>query len=62
MLPAQKTSKTRTRTRRAHHRLKPTNYSVCPKCDHAKLPHAACDNCGYYNPKITLKIAKEETA
>lgn len=61
MLPAKKTSRTRTRTRRAHHALKPVNYSVCPKCDQAKLPHAACANCGYVNPKITLKVAKQDS-
>jgi large subunit ribosomal protein L32 len=60
MLPVKKTSKARTRTRRSHNRLKPVNYSVCPKCDQAKLPHAACTNCGYVNPKITLKVGKEE--
>jgi large subunit ribosomal protein L32 len=62
MLPVKKMSQTRTRTRRSHHALKATNYSVCPKCDTAKLPHAACSNCGYLNPKVTLKVAKEETA
>jgi large subunit ribosomal protein L32 len=62
MLPVKKTSKTRIRTRRSHHRLKPINYSICPKCNQAKLPHAACQNCGYVNPKITLKVAKEESA
>jgi len=62
MLPAKKTSKARTRTRRSHQRLRATNYSVCPRCDSPKLPHAACDNCGYVNPKITLKIAKKEEA
>ena len=61
MLPVKKTSKTRIRTRRSHQRLKPVNYSVCPKCSHAKLPHAACDNCGYLNPNITLKLGKEES-
>jgi large subunit ribosomal protein L32 len=35
------------------------NYTICKKCDQAKLPHAACDNCGYVNPKITLKLGKE---
>ncbi len=59
MLPAKKTSKSRTHTRRSHHRLKAVNYSICTKCDHAKLPHAACENCGYVNPKITLKLGKE---
>ncbi len=61
MLPVKKMSKMRTRTRRSHHRLTATNYSVWPKCDHAKLPHAACDNCGYVNPKITLKLGKESS-
>jgi large subunit ribosomal protein L32 len=60
MLPTKKTSKSRTRTRRSHHRLKAVNYSVCKRCDHPKLPHAACTNCGYVNPKITLKLGKED--
>ncbi|MBN2271951.1 MAG: 50S ribosomal protein L32 [Sedimentisphaerales bacterium] len=62
MLPVKKTSKTRTRSRRSHQRLKATNYSVCPKCSQAKLPHAACDNCGYLNPNITLDLAKKESS
>ncbi|MHC4666571.1 MAG: 50S ribosomal protein L32 [Planctomycetota bacterium] len=62
MLPVKKTSKARTRTRRSHHRITPVNYAVCPKCDNAKLPHAACPNCGYLNADITLKLGKEENA
>ncbi|UCC98964.1 MAG: 50S ribosomal protein L32 [Phycisphaerales bacterium] len=61
MLPVKKTSKNRTRTRRSHHRLKAVNYAVCKKCGQAKLPHAACENCGYVNPKITLKLGKESS-
>lgn len=61
MLPAKKTSRTRTRTRRSHHALKATNYSTCKRCGQAKLPHAACANCGYVNPKITLKLGKEDS-
>lgn len=61
MLPAKKTSKSRTRSRRSHHRLRPINYSICKKCDQAKLPHAVCQNCGYLNPTITLKLGKEES-
>jgi len=60
MLPKKKTSKSRTRIRRSHHRLDAVNYSVCKRCDHAKLPHAACENCGYVNPNITLKLGKKE--
>lgn len=60
MLPVKKTSKSRTRTRRSHHKLSATNYSVCQKCSNAKLPHAACDNCGYVNPKIKLDLSRED--
>jgi large subunit ribosomal protein L32 len=60
MLPVKKTSKTRTGSRRSHHALKAKNYSVCKKCGQAKLPHAACNNCGYVNSKLTLKLGKEE--
>ena len=60
MLPGKKTSKSRTHTRRSHHALKATNYATCVKCNQAKLPHAACGNCGYLNPKTTLKLGKEE--
>ena len=62
MLPTKKTSKSRTRTRRSHHRLKVVNYSLCSKCGQAKLPHAACTNCGYLNSTITLKLGKEESS
>ena len=58
MLPVKKTSKHRTRTRRSHHALVPVNYSICKKCGNAKLPHAACDKCGYVNPKIKLDLGK----
>jgi large subunit ribosomal protein L32 len=54
MLPAKKTSRTRTRTRRAHHALTPVNLSPCPKCGKAKLPHAACGVCGYASAKVLL--------
>ncbi|NLH16987.1 MAG: 50S ribosomal protein L32 [Phycisphaerae bacterium] len=61
MLPVKKRSKSRTRTKRAHHALQPTHYSLCPKCSSAKLPHAACGNCGYLNAQITLNLGKEAT-
>jgi len=62
MLPVKKISRTRTRSRRSHHRLKAANYVICRKCDQAMLPHTACQNCGYVNPTITLKLGKEESS
>lgn len=59
MLPTQKISRARTRCRRAHHAKAIVNLSFCPKCNQAKLPHAACDNCGYVRPGLSLKVEKE---
>lgn len=58
MLPVKKISRTKTRSRRAHHALKPVNYSLCKKCSSAKLPHSACGQCGYVNDSMTLKLAE----
>ena len=59
MLPVQKTSKARKRKRRAHHALKPIHYVSCPQCGNHKLPHAACDNCGYVNPSLALAVKQD---
>jgi large subunit ribosomal protein L32 len=59
MLPTQKLSRARTRRRRSHHGIRPANYADCPNCNSPKLPHAACDNCGYVRPGLTLEIKKE---
>ena len=59
MLPVQKKSRCRTRSRRAHKALRPPHVVDCPHCNKPKLPHAACDNCGYVRPGLSLKIDKE---
>jgi large subunit ribosomal protein L32 len=60
MLPVRRTSKARKNKRRAHHALNPPNLVACPKCGIAKLPHAACDNCGYVSGGVAL-AAKQES-
>lgn len=60
MVPVQKTSRARTRKRRAHHALRPIHYVRCPQCGNAKLPHCACDGCGYVNPKLSLHVEQEQ--
>ena len=59
MLPVKKTPRSRTRTRRSHHAKRLVNYVDCPRCNQPKLPHAACDNCGYVRPGLSLQIKKE---
>ncbi|MGD2108819.1 MAG: 50S ribosomal protein L32 [Phycisphaerae bacterium] len=60
MLPVKKKSKCRTRTRRAHHGLGKVTLSPCPKCGKSKLPHAACESCGYISAKTTLPRPESE--
>ena len=60
MQPSQKLSRSRTRKRRSHHALTAVNLVDCPRCNSPKLPHAACDNCGYVRPGLSLEIEKEE--
>ncbi len=59
MLPKQKLSRSRTRKRRSHHGKKEINYADCPRCNQPKLSHAACENCGYVRPGLSLKVAEE---
>jgi large subunit ribosomal protein L32 len=60
MLPVTKKSKMRKRTRRSHHALTPTALIACPHCGQAKLPHAACGNCGYVNARTRIDVGTEE--
>jgi large subunit ribosomal protein L32 len=60
MLPVQKHSKSRKRKRRSHMALTPIHYVRCPQCGNAKLPHVACENCGYVNPGLALKVETKE--
>ncbi|MBN1555681.1 MAG: 50S ribosomal protein L32 [Phycisphaerae bacterium] len=60
MLPKKKQSRSRTRSRRSHHAKAPANYADCPRCNSPKLPHAACDNCGYVRPGLSLKVDQEK--
>ena len=61
MQPVQRISKSRKRKRRSHHALTPIHYVRCPQCGNAKLPHCACDNCGYVNPKLALQVQTDES-
>lgn len=57
-VPKKKTSKAKTRSRRASNwRLDPAPRSVCPHCNSAKLPHRVCGNCGWYGGRQAVEVS-----
>jgi large subunit ribosomal protein L32 len=59
MQPKRRSGRSKTRDRRSHHALRRATTANCPRCQSPKLPHAACDNCGYVRPGLSLKVEKE---
>ncbi len=57
--PKRKFSKARTGKKHANWKLPLPSISICPQCKHPKLPHRVCANCGFYNNKLVLSMAKE---
>ncbi len=60
MVPCQRKTRTQGRNRRSHDAIKPKMATRCPNCGEAKLPHAACPDCGYVRPGLTLQLEKQE--
>ena len=47
-VPNKKVTRARRGRRLTAYKLKPVHPAHCPRCRVAKLPHAACRQCGYY--------------
>lgn len=47
-VPKKRTPSSKTKKRRSHHGVSKKKAITCNNCDEAKMPHQACDNCGYY--------------
>jgi large subunit ribosomal protein L32 len=59
-VPKRKTSKSRTRTRRAHNdRLFLAKIVNCPNCGEFMKPHHVCPNCGYYKEREIISQEEE---
>lgn len=52
--PKRKISKTRRDKRRTHYKATAQTTGSCPQCGAAKLSHAACPECGYYNGRKVI--------
>ena len=59
MLPKKKTSHSRSRTASGRQGDDGRQLHECPRCNSPRLPHAACDNCGFVRAGLSLKIDEE---
>jgi len=59
-VPKRKTSKQRKNTRAANWKLTTPNLGECSQCHELKLNHTVCPNCGYYDKKPVIEVAKEK--
>ncbi|HYN32081.1 MAG TPA: 50S ribosomal protein L32 [Ilumatobacteraceae bacterium] len=56
-VPKKKTSKSKTRSRRASAwRLNVPARSLCPRCGNAKTPHTVCPSCGWYRDRVVVDV------
>ena len=53
-LPKKKLTRARRGRRMTAYKLKPLHTAICPRCRSAKLPHAACPQCGYYRGRLVV--------
>ncbi|HUY29829.1 MAG TPA: 50S ribosomal protein L32 [Acidimicrobiales bacterium] len=56
-VPKKKTSKSKSRSRRASAwTLTTPAQSRCPQCQRAKLPHVVCPSCGWYKGRQAVEV------
>ncbi|HXI84450.1 MAG TPA: 50S ribosomal protein L32 [Verrucomicrobiae bacterium] len=55
-VPKRRVSKMRLRTRKASHRPKARQLSVCAQCGARVLPHRVCPSCGYYKGRQVVSV------
>ena len=60
MLPCQRKTRTQGKKRRSHDAYRAPQTVRCPNCGSAKLPHAACRECGYVRPGLKLVLSKDD--
>ena len=56
-VPKKKTSKSKSRSRRASAwKITTTARSTCPRCGAVKHPHVVCGNCGWYHGRQAIDV------
>ncbi|NMB38444.1 MAG: 50S ribosomal protein L32 [Firmicutes bacterium] len=59
-VPKRRSSKQRSRTRRAQWKKKVVRGVECPECHESKLPHYVCGKCGYYKGRKVIDVKTAE--
>ncbi|HEC78341.1 MAG TPA: 50S ribosomal protein L32 [candidate division WOR-3 bacterium] len=59
-LPKRRQSHARKNKRRSQYKIKPLQYTKCPKCHGPKLPHRVCPDCGNYKDKVVVLPKEKE--
>lgn len=54
-LPKKRLTNRRQGNRRAHHKIKIPQLTVCPQCRHIRLSHHVCPNCGTYRGRQVIE-------
>ncbi len=58
-VPKRKTSKARSRRRRAANmKIALPKLSLCSNCGTKKLPHRVCLKCGFYKGRVVIDVEK----
>jgi len=47
-VPKRRVFKSKKRSRKAQDKIRNVALSTCPRCGTAKMPHRACNSCGFY--------------
>ncbi len=55
-LPKKKITRARRGRRLSSYRLARVNKISCNRCQNAKLPHVACQHCGYYRGRQVIEV------
>lgn len=58
-VPKKRSTKSRRDKRRANIFLPSTTLGSCPRCGKLKLPHAICQNCGYYKGEEVVNVLQK---
>lgn len=53
-------NRAQTKERRSHHALKAPDLAVCKNCGAHHRPHHMCLDCGFYNGRQVIDLAKQK--